>query len=289
MNPFQELFVYLPVVGEVPLTELIEPSIRIATAMAILGIAIVVYMLYNRFVDRLIAIGILDIGSGGAVKRITGIVILTFSVLLATYVLTGSSSILFMVLLVAGVALLSGLDVFSNLVSYYVITSTRLISRGQYIFLPNGPHGVVREIRPLYTIVENDQGSYAIPNTAFLKSGRLTLEVVSPVRLVVKVIGFQDMSEVDKVITLVKESVSESRDILISPSKGSNPEVVIDEISEDSIVLRITLSLPGPRPNLSKLTSLIQSMASQLKDLGYTYTIALELPEGYEQRWRVVA
>ena len=283
--------VTIPIINqEIPLDELVQPAIRIATAILIVVIAAVILNIYRGILDRLASGGIIDTASAARVYRITSLALLSFAALLAGYTLTGSMPLLILVLVVVSLLMLSGIDVFANLIGYYIITTSRLVAKGQYILVPNGPHGVVKEIKPLYTVVEDQHGSYAIPNISLLRSGRLMLESTSPIRLVIRVWGFQEVQEVDSIRSLIEEVVlKNSREITAKTGEEGKPRVVIDEMSEDSVTVKVTMVMPGPRPNLSRLTNLIIDLARQLKDSGHSYTITLEEPEGFEQRWRLIA
>jgi small-conductance mechanosensitive channel len=264
-----------------------EVAVKAAEVAGVVLAALAMLLLSRRFVEGLVRARVIDPGSKEYAYAITRNLILVGALLLAVYVATGSQFLMILVAIGATALLFSSWDALSNLVSYYIILGSKMVSRDEYLVLPNGIHGKVKEIKPFYIVLENRYGYYMVPNSQIVRSGKLTRKEMSYFRLSIRLWGLSDHSLIERVKERIQEEVYTAlREVAYKYAR--KPSVVIDEISEDSVTLRVVISLPDPEPRPERVSELIMSLSSKLREAGMSHTITFEEPEGYEQRWAAV-
>ncbi len=261
-------------------------SLDIIYSLIVVILALVFLAVYRRILLRLVESRVLDRLYYDRIYRVTQLVVAIIVFLTVGYYVTGEHTLVYIIAGLVIIVAASSWEIIANLVSFYVILFSRLVTRGDYIMLPNGSHGRIREITLLYSLIETPQGVYAIPNLAFIRSGRLQFKEPSYVRINIRVWGFEDPEVVDDIRAVVQSTIEEaSREAL---AHSGAIRVYVDEISMDSVVLKAVIPVPGPRPNVARLTTMMVELANTLKETGYSYTIGLETMEGYEQRWKSI-
>ncbi len=269
--------------------EILGIKIPIAVINSILTLIIIILflMVYKRILNRLVNIRVLDRVYYEKLYRVTELAVFIVAILAITYYITGENILVYVIAGMILIVAASSWQIIASLVSFYILLFSRIVNRGDYIILPGGPQGRVRDINLLYTVLETPHGVYAVPNLEIVRQGRLLLRDVSQMRIVVRIWGFEDPSIVSdlrlKIAEVLEERLSE---VAIH---GAIPRIYVDEVSMDSVTFKAVIPVSGPRPNLSRLSDILVVMANSLKELGYSYTITLEHTEGYEQRWRTVA
>ena len=269
----------LSIVGiEIPLT-LINIIVTILVILVLLAA-------YRRILKRLVDIRVLDRVYYEKLYRVTELALFIVALLSITYYVTGEHAVVYVIAGMILIVAASSWQIIASLVSFYILLFSRLISRGDYVILPGGPQGRVREINLLYTTLESPNGVYAVPNLELVRRGRLLLKDTTQLRIVVRIWGFEDTSIITDLRLRVAEVLEEvARSITIH---AATPRVYIDEVSADSVTMKIDLPVSGPRPNMARASDVIMALANALKELGYSFTITMESVEGYEQRWRAV-
>ncbi len=269
--------------------EVLGIKIPIAVINSILTLVIIILflMIYKRILHRLVNIRVLDRIYYEKLYRVTELAVFIVAILAITYYITGEHVLVYVIAGMVLIVAASSWQIIASLVSFYILLFSRIVNRGDYIILPGGPQGRVRDINLLYTVLETPHGVYAVPNLEIVRQGRLLLRDVSQMRMVVRIWGFEDPSIVGdlrlKIAEVLEERLSE---VAIH---GAIPRIYVDEVSMDSVTFKAVIPVSGPRPNLSRVSDILVVMANSLKELGYSYTITLEHTEGYEQRWRTVA
>jgi small-conductance mechanosensitive channel len=206
-------------------------------------------------------------------KIIYGSLVLTL-LFIVIYVLTQQQIIVVFLLGVILILLASSWEVIANLAGYYALLASRNISRGDYVIIPPDMEGRVREITPLFTIIDGDKAVYSVPNLTVLRKGIVSLRDPITVYLIVRVWGFEDPDALASLKEVIEEKVTATaRNVLASPEKARG---AIEELSVDGATIRIPLKVPGPRPNTLKISELIEELAVALKDTGYSFNINFE-------------
>ena len=269
-------------------TGLLQTTVIKAVEIVVLAIITLVLLgAAKGFFRGLVRAKVLDPGSLSYVYPFTRNLILLAALLVAVYILTGSRFLLILATVGAAAVLLSSWDALANLISYYVILGSRMVSKDEYIVLPNGIHGKVKDIRPFYILLENRYGYYMVPNTQIVRSGKLSRKELSYFRLSVRLWGLTDQPYIERIKVMIAEEVEQALRELAYGSMASH-SILVDEISEDSITLRIIFSTQDPEPKPEKVSQLIMELSSRLRSKGISHSITFEEPEGYEQRWAAV-
>ncbi|MCE4603981.1 MAG: mechanosensitive ion channel [Aeropyrum sp.] len=267
----------------------IESDVIIGVAMKVLESALIIIgallaILFIRGLSRrLLAARILDEANVSSFYRLARDVILISSTLVILYILTGSRFVILVIAILLAALLLATWDLLMNIASYYAIIITRIVSRGEYIVLPNGVRGIVRDVKPLFTTVETKYGVYSVPNTVFVRFGVMSKRETSYYRLTLRVWGLPSTQLIENVRNAV-DSVIESF-VPREDKAVAMHRLVIDEVSEDSVTVRLIVSMPHTEPKPEKLAPLIESLSRRLQEHGINHSITVEEPEGYEQRW----
>ncbi|MCE4613805.1 MAG: hypothetical protein F7C07_08285 [Desulfurococcales archaeon] len=268
-----------------------EIGLRIPLAivymLAVILISLLALSAVKGLLNRLVSQRLLETAHKERLEKIAELTVLIALLIVLGYIATGSPLLVYIFLAMIVIILASNWEIIANMASYYVMLLTRMVSRGEYIMLPGGPHGWVREITPLYTLVENTHAIYAVPNLRIVRNGKLHVKEPITIRVSVRVWGFEDVEAVTVVEGVVKETIEDwGRDVV---AQMGGIRVYTDEISTDSVVIKAQLPVPGPTVNLAKMSHLLKELANALKETGYSFNISLEQPEGFEQRWRVIA
>ena len=270
------------------LQELIDKVPRpIIDSVVLIIVATLILYMFNKFLLRLVNLRVLDRVYYERLYRITQLITIIIVVTAIIYYFTGEQTLMY---IIAGgflIAAASNWEIIADAAGFYVILFTRMISRGDYIVLPDGSQGRVRDITLLYTILEAPHGVYNIPNRRIVRYGKLRLKDTALMRLNIRIWGFDDPSVIDDLVDMVKEALEDAAKN-IALYQGTI-KVYVEEASLDSAVIKALIPVSGPRPNITRFGDVILEMLSALKDTGYSVNISLELTEGFEQRWRTVA
>lgn len=262
-------------------------AIKAAEVLAIAVLAVIALWAAKGFIRGLALARVIDPGSVGYVYSLTRNILLVAAAMLMVYVATGSQLLMILVLIAVTATLFSGWDALANLIGYYVILGSRMVSKDEYIVLPNGIHGRVKEIRPFYIVLENRYGFYIVPNAQIVRSGKLTRKDMSYFRLSIRMWGITDHALIERMKENIREDLEAVlREMAYLSSTGYT--ILVDEISEDSVTFRVIFSLPDPEPRPEKVGDLIMRLSMLLKKRGISHSITFEEPEGYEQRWAAV-
>ncbi len=195
-------------------------------------------------------------------------------VFIIIYVMTQQQIIVLFLLGVLLIILAASWEVIANLAAYYALLASRALTRGDYIIIEPNIEGKIKEITPLFTVIEGETKVYTLPNLYILKHGKTTVREPIKVNLVIRVWGFEDPDALTGIKRLVEEKVARiGRDLMAIPEM---PRAIIDEISVDGATLRVAVSLPGTKPNTVKISRLLEELAVSLKETGYSYTLTVE-------------
>jgi len=259
---------------------------RLALSFLVVVGGLVALRLFQGMLSGLVQARVIDRSSRETIYRITKAAVYMAIILTIIFIFTGSTFVMALLLVGFFGLIIASWDIISNLVSYYIIIGMRLVGQGEYLVLPNGIHGKVRDIKPLHIILESPHGLYSIPNIVVIRDGMLQRRETFSFRITVRVWGLQDVHHIENVKEIVRSVVSmRAKELLESMTK---PLLFIDEVSDDSVTIKIVINTPGARPRLEKLSQLIVELSKRLRESGYSHTITFETPEGYGQRWRTV-
>nr|WP_232502347.1 mechanosensitive ion channel domain-containing protein [Aeropyrum camini] len=262
---------------------LIEISMRLAEAFLVVLAGLAAVLFVRSLTRRLTAARILDESSASPFYRLSRDLIVLITIMVALYVVTGSRFIIILIAVLLAAILLATWDLLMNMAAYYAIIITRIVSRDEYIIMPNGVRGWVRDVRPLFVIVETKYGVYHVPNSTMLRLGVLTKRERSYYRLTVRVWGLPSQQLIDN----VKDALDNVVNTLLPEEERSvvMKRVIIDEISEDSVTIRVIVGMPHTEPRPERLADFVERLSRRLQEHGINHSITLEEQEGYEQRW----
>ncbi|WP_131159665.1 mechanosensitive ion channel domain-containing protein [Aeropyrum pernix] len=262
---------------------LIEISMRLGEALLVLIAGLAAVLFVRSLSRRLTAARILDETSVSPFYRLSRDLIVLITVMISFYIVTGSRFIIILIAVLLAAILLATWDLLMNMAAYYAIIITRIVSRDEYIIMPNGVRGWVRDIRPLFVIVETKYGVYHVPNSMMLRLGVLTKRERSYYRLTVRVWGLPSQQLIDN----VRDALDNVVNTLLPEDERSAvmKRVIIDEISEDSATVRIIVGMPHTEPKPERLADFVERLSRRLQEHGINHSITLEEQEGYEQRW----
>ncbi len=259
---------------------------RLVLSFSVVIGGLIALRLFQGMLSGLVQARVIDRSSKDTIYRITKAAVYMAIILTIIFIFTGSTFVMALLLVGFFGVIIASWDIIANLASYYIIIGLRLVGQGEYLVLPNGVHGKVRDIKPLHIILESPHGLYSIPNITIIRDGVLQRRETFSFRVTVRVWGLQDVHHIENVKEIVRSVVSmRAKELLESMTK---PGLFIDEISDDSITVKIVINTPGARPRLEKLSQLIVELSKRLRESGYSHTITFETPEGYGQRWRTV-
>ncbi len=259
---------------------------KLVLSLSVLIGGLIALRLFHGMLSGLVQARVIDRSSRETIYRITKAAVYLAIILTIIFIFTGSTFVMALLLVALFGVIIASWDIIANLASYYIIIGLRLVGQGEYIVLPNGIHGKVRDIKPLHIILESPHGLYSIPNITIIRDGMLQRRETFSFRVTVRVWGLQDVHHIENVREIVRSVVSmRAKELLESMTK---PNLFIDEVTDDSVTMKIVINTPGARPRLDKLSQLIVELSKRLRESGYSHTITFETPEGYGQRWRAV-
>ncbi|MEB3759532.1 MAG: mechanosensitive ion channel family protein [Desulfurococcales archaeon] len=199
-------------------------------------------------------------------------------VFIVIYVMTQQQIIVLFLLGVVLILLAASWEVIANIAAYYALLASRALSRGDYIILEGKIEGKIKEITPLFTVIEGDTRVYTIPNLYLLKRGKTAVKEPIKVWIIIRVWGFEEPDALTGIKQLIEEKIARlGRDLMAIPE---TPRTVIDEVSIDGATLRIEIAVPGTKPNKVKISRLLEELAVSLKETGYSYSLTAEYNSG---------
>lgn len=270
--------------GTIDTRLLIEAGMKLLEIAVVLIFGLMAVLFLKGLSRRLIAARILDEANAGPFYRLSRDIILVVMVLLTIYILTGSRFIILVIAVLMAALILASWDLLMNLAAYYAIIVTRIVSKQEYVVLPNGVRGWVRDVRPLFTIIETRHGVYSVPNIVIVRLGVMSKREPSYYRITLRVWGLQSSRQlIDNTKSIIESVIAER--LSEEERTAALHRIIIDEISEDSVTLRLIIGMPHTEPRPEKVAEFMQKFSERLQEHGINHSITLEEPEGYEQRW----
>ena len=206
------------------------------------------------------------------VKASLGIVTL----FLIIFIITQQTIVAMFLLGVILVVLAASWEIIANTIAYYAILFYQVVERGEYVRI--GPYeGIVRDITPLFTMLEDDFGVIAVPNRSVISHGRVLVR--EPVKVVfsLKVWGLDDPKALDNLLASIRDRLEPTlRAVSAIPGEVS---MYIDEISGDSVSIKFEVLLPGPKVVRARIESILKEVASFMWETGYSFSVAVERQE----------
>ena len=253
-----------------------EILMRLLASLAILIISIIILLIIKNILFRIAEARGRDRraieNTYRMIKASLGIV--TF--FLIVFIITQQAIIALFLLGVILVVLAASWEIIANIISYYSILLYQVIERGEYVKI--GPfEGVVRDITPIFTLLEDEYGVVAVPNRLVVTKGRILIR--EPVKVVfsLKVWGLDDPKSLDNLLASIRDRLEPSlRAISAIPGEVS---MYIDEISGDSVSIKLEVLLPGPKVGRARIESVLREVASFMWGTGYSFSVAIEKPE----------
>jgi small-conductance mechanosensitive channel len=250
-----------------------------ATILAILVYAIL--RLYYGILRRLSSARAVEPGVVERLYRFTSLAAWTLTVAIILYIFTGATAAWAAALLIVVVILFANLEPLISFFSYYVLLAERLVRPGDYIQVTGYGEGVVREIRYLYTVLEDRTGVRLIPNRELVRRGFRVVDEVVPARLRVRVHGVKSTEEVEEVRRRI-ESVAELRGSEVAairhPIHGGPGSARAYLVSVGSDYAEYIVEIPVPRPSAGprRLGVLVYPIALAIREMGYSFEISIE-------------
>ena len=212
------------------------------------------------------------------IKTATSIVIF----FLVLYTLTQASVIVLFILGIILIMIAASWEVIANVAAYYVVLINRRIGKGDLIEIEYNNMriiGRIREINPFFTTIESSKGVFSIPNLALLRYPSRTPGPTGELTINVRIWGVDDPDTIRSIVRRLEDEIAVlSRPIVPSP-RHLRVHLLIDELSNDSVSLRVVIPLPSQEVNREKFNRLLEDLAVTLKETGYSFSISLPLPE----------
>ncbi len=255
---------------------------RLLAALLILLVSLAVLVIVKKILFGVAAARVRDKNVVENTYRVVKASLGAVTLFLILYVVTMQEVIIVFLLAVVIVVMAASWEIIANVISYYALQLYQVVQRGEYISVGEY-EGRVRELTPLFTIVENDRGVYAVPNRLILNRGRVLYREPVPVGISLRVWGIEEPRALEDLIMKIRERLEPAlRAVSASPGDVS---LYIDEIAGDSVSLKFEVLLPGPRINKARLDTILREIASFMWSTGYSFSVAIEKPNG-GARWR---
>jgi len=192
---------------------------------------------------------------------------------LILYVLTQQAIVVAFALVIFVVVMGASWELIANFMSYYAILLYQLVSRGEYVEIGEYS-GRVRDVTPLFTILEDERGVYAVPNRLIVSRGRKLRKEPVPVVISLRVWGLEEPQSLEDLIVKMRERLEPAlRSMAAVPGEV---KFYIDEVSADGVAIKIEVLMPGPRVSKAKLDSVLREIASFMWSTGYSFSVSVE-------------
>ncbi len=253
---------------------------RLLISLVILLASIIVLEITKRILLRITAGRVRERRAAENTFRMVKAVVASVTFLLILYVITKQVIVVYFILVAIVVVMLASWELIANLMSYYAILLYEVVTPGEYVEIGEYS-GRVREVTPLYTIVEDDYGVYAVPNRLLVSKGRRLRREPVVVTVTVRVWGLEEPRSLEDLLQGIRERLEPAlRMISAVPSEVTH---YIDEISADSVSIKLEVLMPGPRVSKARLDSLLREIAAFMWSTGYSFSVSVESVGG----WRV--
>ena len=253
-----------------------EILMRLLASLVILIISITILLIIKNILFRIAEARGRDRRAIENTYRMIKASLGTVTLFLIIFILTQEAIIAIFLLGVILVVLAASWEIIANIVSYYSILLYQVLERGEYVRVGSF-EGVVRDITPLFTLIEDEYGVVAVPNRLVVTKGRVLIR--EPVKVVfsLKVWGLDDPKSLDSLLSSIRERLEPSlRAISAIPGEVS---MYIDEISGDSVSIKLEVLLPGPKVGRARVEAVLREVASFMWGTGYSFSVAIEKPE----------
>ncbi len=237
--------------------------------------------LYYGLLRRLASARAIEPGVVERLYRFTALAAWTLTLSIVLYIFTGATAAWAAALLIVVVIVFANIENIVSFFSYYVLLAERLIRPGDYVQVPGYGEGVVREIRFLYTVIEDQTGVRLVPNKELVRKGFRVVDEVVPARLRVTVKGVRGADEVEEVRRRI-ESVAELRGGEVAairhPLHGGpgTARAYLARLGSDYAEYLVEIPVPRPSAGPKRLGVLVYPIATALQEMGYTYEIRIE-------------
>ena len=261
--------------GNVLVTRLIE-------ALIILAVGGVFLYLIRKILEKISTTAGVDTRSVRNMYKLlktASIIVIAFLVL---YTLTQASIIVLFILAIIIVMTAASWEAIASLAAYYVILTNRRLGPGDYIeviYRNERIAGRIREINPFFTVLESPQGVYSIPNIQLLRTPTRVPGPSVDAVINIRVWGIDDPDTARAIVKRISEELPALSKPIVPSPRHLQTNILIDEITSDSITLRALVPLPSQKLPRAKFNQLLEDLAVLLRETGYSFSISLEAPE----------
>ena len=256
-----------------------EIIVRLVASTVILIISVLILYVVRKLLTKLKSSRIAaDTRSIDNLYKLIKSAILIITLFLILYILTMQQVIVYFILGIILIILAASWEIISNISAYYIILLTHRFGKGDLIDINGVVFGQIQEINPIYTFIMGDDGLYAVPNVFLIRrAARIPREPVY-MTLDVRVWGIDDPESAKLLRQRLESEIPGLVKSITTRPKHFQAEAQVLEVTSDSITLRFSIPLPGPKPNPKKLSRLAEDLAVILNETGYSYSIILRPP-----------
>lgn len=213
-----------------------EPIVqKVVYSIVIILVGAVVAKVVSRVLVGLVEKGALSMGAYERVKEVVLAAVYATALLVAVSLVTGSTLVLYFLVAVFFVLMIAGIEPLSNLVSYYLILITGLVTVGSTVSIA-GHTGRVRGIRLTHIELREENGRIVrVPNKQVFREATVIYGSIYPVSVTVRIHGIPDIEEETR---MLMEIALQFKERVVS----ERPVVKIIDISEGYADFEVTIS-----------------------------------------------
>ena len=213
-------------------------------------------------------------------KILNGIVLTYYvlALLAIAYVLTGAPEITLVLIGIVLVIIAASWSVLGDLISYYVIVFASIFKEGDYLKLDDGIEGRVERITRINTILEGTFEKHVIPNRRLLGAIVSRKGEESVASFLVKVRWRENPYRLqEEVEEELRRLIEEASGSLVASAQYREARIDLISISNDEAVYRVSLIVPGPKPEVHRLKEMIYLVSAKLYNKNIVFTVEVEL------------
>lgn len=213
-------------------------------------------------------------------KILNGIVLTYYilALLAIAYVLTGAPEITLALIGLVLVIIAASWNMLSDIISYYVIIFSSSFKEGDYIRIGEGVEGRIEKITRINTILDNGREKYVVPNRKLLGLAVARKGDESNVSLLVKVKWIENPYRLqEEVENELRRLIEESSGTIVASAEYREARIDLIKVSNKEAVYRISLVVPGPKPDIHRLKEIIYLVSAKLYNKNIDYTVEVEL------------
>jgi small-conductance mechanosensitive channel len=205
-------------------------------------------------------------------SRLFSIIVYGVAGLFIIYFYVGVGQILYVLIVLALIFLVYAWEPMSNVMSYYAIVLSRLVSPGDYVFI-DGVSGRIRDIGKLSVTIRTPNGDLvSIPNRTILSRVLRKMSDLSTASIIVHVDNYEDPDKLEEIEKKIREI------IVLRYKHGImtvEPTVSLISANRHRATYMVTVSLTGYEPRIPHLSNLVKLLTTELSR---DYEVSVEIP-----------